>query len=89
MGKYFQGDSIDKGQDLVLNHGARQVTREYAASVVNDEKLVPICVVDNGLFEAAALMFNLAEFLDFSLPEDTRSKRWYIMDREKSKTIFH
>jgi len=89
MGMYFQGDQFDKGQDLVLNHGARHVSKEYAASVVNDEKLVPVCVIDNGAFEEAALMFSQAEFDYCSRPQDTRPKRWYIMDREKAKIIFH
>ena len=43
-----------------------------------------ICVVDNGLFEAAAFCYNGDEFSAFSDPRDGRPKTWVVMAYDKA-----
>jgi hypothetical protein len=38
-----------------------------------------VCVVENGVFDAAAYAFDEEEFLVFADPHDTRRKRWLIV----------
>jgi hypothetical protein len=40
-----------------------------------------ICVVDNGIFEAAGFCYDEREFAAFTDPGDTRPKEWLLMDR--------
>jgi len=46
-----------------------------------------ICVVDNGLFEAAAFCFDEQEFKEFIDPKDPRPKTWVVMDRDKAEIL--
>ena len=42
----------------------------------------PVCLVDNGMFTAAAIAFNNEELQVF-LQEDGRPKVWLLVSREK------
>jgi len=39
---------------------------------------LPVCLVDNGPFTAAAVCFSDREFEDFADPRDHRQKRWFM-----------
>ena len=43
-----------------------------------------VCVVLNGPFDAAALIFDDREYQDFSSSSDHRPKTWLTMDRAKA-----
>lgn len=88
MSKYFQCDNPNKEQDLAEKWGAKKTTKELAKSYIDHDTLIPVCVVDNGFFQAAALIYNQGEFEAFSIPTDNRPKRWYIIERETAKNIF-
>ncbi len=47
----------------------------------NDDALV--CLIDNGIFTAAGVVYNVTEFHAFTDPTDPRPKRWYIIKRDK------
>lgn len=45
------------------------------------EDMALICVVDNGLFEAAAYVYCEAEFEEVTSPRDTRPRQYVLMDK--------
>ena len=70
-------------------HGkAQAIVTHYGAVITDGPKMEPhkatICVVDNGLFEAAAFAYSPGEMEAFTLPEDTRPKTWLVMDWDKA-----
>ena len=45
-----------------------------------------MCNVNNGFFYASAVAFSEDEFKAFDRP-DGRNKEWYVVDREKAKSV--
>lgn len=84
MGYYIQGPQKGKGAYLERVYGAGWCSEETARSALTHPTIVPVCVVDNGPFEAAALAYSEEEFECFANPEDRRRKRWFLMDRAKA-----
>lgn len=83
MGFYFNnGQNKGKGEALVREHGAREVSQIEAALYVGSDTHAAICVVNNGPFEAAALAFDKAEYDVFADPLDHRPKKWYALDKQ-------
>jgi hypothetical protein len=58
-------DSQGKIKDL-LEDGAKIVKAEFQPNL--------ICVVDNGMFQAAGYCYSKEEFEEFNNPRDNRSK---------------
>jgi len=86
MGYYIQvPNNKGKAQQLVKLHGARIIT-EPQGFWMKDPKEAFICVVDNGMFEAAGFAYNESEFNEFKRP-DGRPKTWLIIDRELAKQL--
>ena len=75
MGKYINQDS--KGNPLP-HHGKTRALIEDSATVIKNPSWQKdlVCVVDNGLFEAAAHCFDEREFMNFNDPMDHRRKTW-------------
>lgn len=48
---------------------------------------LPVCLVSNGFFTAAAICFSEAEMMEFNDPEDRRPKLWYRVSRPKLHAI--
>lgn len=86
MGYYINppdGRTRQKGEWLVDTYGAKEVSVDHAYDIVTiggDKGIV--CVVDNGMFEAAAYCYDRNEYMVFADWRDMRPKRWYCMDRE-------
>ena len=55
---------------------------EEAEKEVVRKKDAVICVIDNGLFEAAGLIYDKNEFIEFTLPMDMRKRTFLKMDKE-------
>ena len=82
MGYYFAGSATPGKGDELVRLGAREITRDEARQLLVNEAV--FCVANNGAFEAAALIYSVAEFDDFAAPDDARPKRWYAMaDQER------
>ena len=46
-----------------------------------DSNLALICLVDNGPFTAAMVVYNKGEFEEASRSSDPRPKRWFLLNR--------
>ncbi len=55
------------------------------ADIPEDKAL--ICTVDNGFFIANGLIYSERELEDFSIPTDTRPKKWYLMDKQEAHKL--
>ena len=83
MGYYLQTpEPQGKAGQLVQLHGAAILTKHPAFEEIPKGKAL-ICVVQNSAFEAAALVFDRDELVDFTLPpsEDPRPRTWLLMEQ--------
>lgn len=82
MGYYIEvPNNKGKAQQLSNLYGAEILPA--APKEMPEPHLAVICVVDNGLFEAAALCYDVQEFQVFMMP-DYRPKTWLLMDKIKA-----
>lgn len=80
MGYYIETEVVkEKAEWLRLNLGGIALTGK--PNHVGPE-YVPVCVVDNGSFEAAAIAFNEKEADEFDDKDDKRKREWLIIRRE-------
>lgn len=45
------------------------------------ETHLPVCLVDNGLFEAAGIAFDEGELQAFNQPHDIRPRWWFVVPK--------
>ena len=76
MGYYINTDS--SGRLLSRKDSAGALILDGAKLTDPSFKENLICVVDNGMFEAAAFIFSEKEFHDFNDPADRRRKWWLV-----------
>jgi hypothetical protein len=80
MGYYIPcTENKNKVDQILASIPSRRISQEEAKSFIGTDKAV-VCVVDNGLFEAAAYCYNEGEFEAFTFPEDNRPKVWIVID---------
>ncbi len=94
MGYYIEGPARGKASFLVGTYGAIRTPKHECeqhllsaqhnggVDILNGAKAV-VCVVDNGIFDAAGYAFNYEEFKAFTLPSDPRPKEFLLMDKAK------
>lgn len=83
MGYYIEtGEPRNKAKWLKDNYGAQPTNQHTARDFVEDGSLGVVCVVHNGLFEAAANCHSIKEYDAFTDPRDNRFKEWLVMNRE-------
>lgn len=81
MGFYIQTPTAKgKAAQLVALHGAIEVDRPATLEAVPEGKAL-VCVVENGPFDAAALVYNSSELEEFSQPSDPRLRTWLVVDK--------
>ena len=86
MGYYIEVPrDKEKAEQLVQLYDAEIVPRPSSLSEIPNGKAL-ICVVDNGLFEAAGFCYSEREFKDFVF-DDGRPRKWLIMDLGKAKKL--
>ena len=91
MGKYIEtpGHTSGKASILIHEHGAERLDRvtpgEFEIQYGRGKAI--ICVVENPLFDAAALAYSKAEFLYFYTEIPNRPKTWLAMDWEKAHEL--
>ena len=81
MGKYINHTS--KGSvDTSAESKCQAILNDGGVEIPEPKEFVPnlVCVVNNGMFGAAAYAYNEREFDRFKQPHDLRPKRWFIWD---------
>ncbi len=82
MGYYIQGGgALGKTQFLVTEMGGKQIPQPRSFDDIPADKAL-ICVVNNGPFQAAGLIFSPSEFKAFTLPTDYRDKEFVLVNRQ-------
>ena len=71
MGMYINPADTSK-EDWLVQHGEKTAT----PCAISDTHL-PVCLVSNGFFNAAAVAYSPSELAEFSRPGDRRPKVWY------------
>ena len=77
MGCYVNPNT-DKGQWLKANGQATGNTPGPRTSTH-----LPVCLVDNGMFTAAAVAYSDRELREFTRPDDFRPRTWFTVPIEK------
>lgn len=87
---YYINDGLgarNKAVDLIRLYRAEEIPLPMDMGVVPLGKAL-ICVVENGLFDAAGLIYNEREFQKFAVEDTTgRPRTWLLMEREKAHQL--
>lgn len=80
MGYYINENS--NGTGLPPNNKADYLILDGAVEIPKPDKWMPnlVCVMHNGLFDAAGYAYNESEFRAFADPRDERPKTWLIYE---------
>ncbi len=88
MGYYIEtGAPHGKAAFIAREYDGMVVTRKEAAALADDPEWAPICVVDNGPFEAAAFCYSPDEYRAFNDPYDWRPKTWLKIKRATAEKL--
>lgn len=78
MGYYIEtGYPIRKVQWLIDNTKAVRTAEPVAGTA----EMIPVCVIDNGAFEAAGIAFDARELAVFADLNDERERKWLSVPR--------
>lgn len=89
MHYYINPMDISKDLWLALNglnllHApAEHKTRLYDETDAEEKLYYAVCLVDNGLFTAAAIAYDQRELEAFDSDRDSRPKKWFYVEKEK------
>jgi len=86
MGYYIQGPTLGKAEAIIRQYNALQMSPEEALKALKAGSGV-VCVVENGMFDAAAFCYDEEEFDAFNDPHDLRPKTWLVMNLKKAKEL--
>jgi hypothetical protein len=82
MGYYIETPiATSRALQLASMYDAEVVERPESINDIPRGKTL-ICVVQNGMFDAAAIVYSDYELDAFSQPGDPRPRTWMLMDRE-------
>lgn len=72
--------------EWLTNHAAVQANAPNWESAIANEAL-PICLVNNGMFCAAGICYNHAEFQRFVQDESGRPRVWFVVKIADLETL--
>lgn len=89
MGFYIETDCNTGKAARLIELYPDKVTRAGGLSSFDDIPVgkTAVCVVNNGLFEAAGITYDSTEFDEFNNPRDVRPKTWLLMDTDLAKEL--
>jgi len=82
MGKYINPKDMSK-EDFLLKHGLNVTPNDIHHFNNFNGRRLPVCLVNNGGFTAAAICDDARELEAFTFPDDHRPKRWFLVERTK------
>ena len=82
MGAYVNPKGETK-ETFLTREGRKISCKRAIAHEPGSEGCYAVCLIDNGLFTAAGIMFNKREVEDFTSPSDYRNKEFYLVSKEK------
>lgn len=85
MGYYINPDLNTKAQWLSKNGELVSASSPLPKPSTLPSDKVLVCLVDNGHFNSAALVYDDREFRGFTEPMDHRHKMWFILDKQHLK----
>jgi len=74
--------NIGKAQCLIDDCQAKKISVEEAENEITGGKDAVVCVINNGFFDAAGLVYDKNEFIEFTLPMDMRKRTFLKMDKQ-------
>jgi hypothetical protein len=87
MGYYIETPQhLEKAMQLVKLHGGTIVPKPQSLADVPVDKAL-ICVIQNGLFDAAGLVYSESEFRAFADSSDWRPKTFVLLDKKLAQTL--
>ena len=87
MGYYIElPECLHKADQLVKLHKAEIIPRPAVFSDIPKDKAL-ICVLQNGLFDAAGLAYDEREFMVFSETYTGRIRDWLFMDKKSAHEL--
>ena len=87
MGLYIESTEEKTNVQWLIDNGTQIQFNAFNYDDVQNNDGVPVCVIDNGHFLAAAICFSEGEMNRFADPLDSRTKFWFIVQKEKLFTI--
>lgn len=88
MGYYIETPNrLNKANYICDKYKGQVISQTEAEKLIGSEEFVVICVVDNGIFEAAGYCYCEKEFKYFTHPSDTRRKIWLKLKDVKQAKI--
>jgi hypothetical protein len=85
MGYYIQtGTNTGKAETIAKKFNGKIIARPNSFSDVPKDKGL-ICVINNGMFDAAGFVYSEQEFKAFCYGSDTRGKTWVLIPIEDAK----
>jgi len=83
MGAYIN-PKVGEKEDFLREKGKRISAAQFGEFIYEDTTLLPVCLVDNGFFTAAAIAYDERK-RDVFLRPDPRPKRYYLCTIEDLK----
>jgi hypothetical protein len=86
MGMYV--DPLEGTKDAFLEERGKEITLNEAMAFDDfSGPALPVCLVDNGPFKAAGVMYNYRELTAFTDPFDGRPRRYFIVMKDDLKNV--
>jgi hypothetical protein len=84
MGYYIDPPGETK-EAWLAQHGTplRSVPQDVSLFDEDGNEALPVCLVDNGIFTAAGIVYSNGELQAFTDPFDARPKYWYAVSKDK------
>lgn len=87
MGYYIQTvGNLFKATNLEYTYNAQRIAAPSSFDQIPSDQAL-ICVVENGIFDAAGLVYNENEFEAFNDPTDFRPRTWLLMNKETAHKL--
>lgn len=83
MGYYLQAPTHHNKAKYLLTKFGGKVLSCIPISISDVPDQAVVCVVDNGLFEAAAVAYSDGELAAFNRHGDNRPKIWLVLDNRQ------